>query len=480
MLLSFSSCPSIKYILQGVFIYTWGSLTKLIPFLCYMFLIPFQDLEYYYWITYILITIINIFILFEVIASYMVLIKEGDTQIRCSDILRAPHINQIESHNPRIRLGIILVGYLPNEIDILPLTIKYLYQKMTFDLSYLFLCLVYNGSDKVKDIKKKEAFQEFLQQQKDNNTNPLIYFSYYDDVLSTSKSENINQGIDILSSIGVNYIGLLDSDHWPHPNTFDIIVKRFQESDHPDVIQGRCCIRRDKSLLSHIVACEFDQIYAIHHLGGSYIRGYGLFCGSNGYWKTQVLKDIRMNKNMLVEDIDASYRAIEKGYKIVYCRSAISTEEAPPSWKSWSKQRTRWAAGWMEITLTHFIKMLKSKKTNLHQKIATFLFLPLREIFEYLSFHTLLTAISFYLRCHSCQSKIMAWLIMLNFVVPFILFYSAIFQGMSGHPLVMKIFYPFISVFYGIMKGSIVMSAHGKLMVGRVRWYITPRKLILD
>ena len=158
----FENHPRIKLGCQKLFIYTWGLITKIIPFLCYMFLVPFSDLEYFYWSVYIFITFINIMILSEVIASFVVLIREGDTQIRYSDILRACPVSQIPDVNgpgkEKTRMGIILVGYLPNEINILPQTLKYLHEKMNLDLCEIFLCLIVNGAQKVEEGR----YQQFL------------------------------------------------------------------------------------------------------------------------------------------------------------------------------------------------------------------------------------------------------------------------------------------------------------------------------
>ena len=41
--------------------------------------------------------------------------------------------------------------------------------------------------------------------------------------------------------------------------------------------------------------------------------GFGVFGGSNGFWKTPLLQRIGMNGGMLTEDIDSSMRVLEEG-----------------------------------------------------------------------------------------------------------------------------------------------------------------------
>ena len=65
--------------------------------------------------------------------------------------------------------------------------------------------------------------------------------------------------------------------------------------------------RRD-GYLQRSVTSEFEAIYAVAHPGRARVHGFGIFGGSNGYWKTPVLRRTRMRGFMLTEDIDSSMR----------------------------------------------------------------------------------------------------------------------------------------------------------------------------
>jgi len=65
------------------------------------------------------------------------------------------------------------------------------------------------------------------------------------------------------------------------------------------------------------------------------------FGGSNGYWKAEILKEIRMDGSMLTEDIDSSIRATLAGYKIGYSGDVISSELSPLREATLKKQRLR-------------------------------------------------------------------------------------------------------------------------------------------
>jgi cellulose synthase/poly-beta-1,6-N-acetylglucosamine synthase-like glycosyltransferase len=54
----------------------------------------------------------------------------------------------------------------------------------------------------------------------------------------------------------------------------------------------------------------------------------------------------------VTEDADLGYRLARAGYRVAILDSATA-EEAPPRWRVWRRQRTRWQKGWMQTYLVH-------------------------------------------------------------------------------------------------------------------------------
>ena len=104
-----------------------------------------------------------------------------------------------------------------------------------------------------------------------------------------------------------------------------------------------------------MIAVEFDKIYAVSHPGRAATWGFGLFTGSNGYWRSTLLRDLRMNGDMLTEDIDSSLRAVSRGAKTVHDLNVVSYELAPTTLKSFWNQRLRWAQGWAQASSKHIV-----------------------------------------------------------------------------------------------------------------------------
>lgn len=91
--------------------------------------------------------------------------------------------------------------------------------------------------------------------------------------------------------------------------------------------------------------------------------GFGLFCGSNGYWRTSLLREMKMDGDMLTEDIDSALRAFSRGCKTVHDLNVTSYELAPTTFSAFWKQRLRWAQGWAQASMRH-LKMVYSRVNN--------------------------------------------------------------------------------------------------------------------
>ena len=153
---------------------------------------------------------------------------------------------------------------------------------------------------------------------------------------------------------------MFDADHHPEPPAFRRAWRWL--SNGYDVVQGHCVIRNgDASLVARTVAVEFESIYAVSHPGRTALHGFGIFGGSNGYWRTSLLAETRMHGNMLTEDIDSTLRVLAAGAKIASDPALVSYELAPTNARSLWKQRARWAQGWFQVSRKHLWLTFRSK-----------------------------------------------------------------------------------------------------------------------
>jgi cellulose synthase/poly-beta-1,6-N-acetylglucosamine synthase-like glycosyltransferase len=204
---------------------------------------------------------------------------------------------------------------------------------------------------------------------------------------STSKAQNVNAALHVADG---EVIGIFDADHHPMQGAFDRAWQWLGDPEEPaDVVQGHCVIRNgEDSALARLVAVEFEQIYAVSHPGRATLHGFGIFGGSNGYWRASALERIRLRGSYLTEDIEASMRVLAAGGRIVNDPGLLSRELAPETPSALWKQRMRWAQGWFQVSLRHLGPILRSHELSLRQKAGATYLLAWREVYPWLSLMT--------------------------------------------------------------------------------------------
>ena len=269
---------------------------------------------------------------------------------------------------PAPRASAVIAAYLPNEADTILETVHhFLTQQYAGGLQ---IVLAYNTPYPMA----VEAELALLADQ-----HPGLTVLRVPD--STSKAQNVNAALHVAQG---EFVGIFDADHHPMPGSFDRAWRWI--SDGADVVQGHCVIRNgDESALAKLVAVEFEQIYAVSHPGRASLHGFGIFGGSNGYWRASALERIRLRGSFLTEDIEASMRVLSAGGRIVNDPGLISHELAPETPGALWKQRMRWAQGWFQVSLRHLGPILRSTSLSLRQKLGATYLLGWREVYPWLS-----------------------------------------------------------------------------------------------
>ncbi|KAF2644162.1 N-acetylglucosaminyltransferas-like protein [Massarina eburnea CBS 473.64] len=284
-------------------------------------------------------------------------------------------------HDQLLILDLLIVAYLPNEQDIIMDRALYALEQIDYPTDKIRINILYNTPHTIEPL---ETELHHL---------PLRY--PHARVIkvpnSTSKADNLNYFLTL--DTGSDLIAIYDCDHYPHPNGPRWAMERFKADEEIDIVQGRCVVfNTEDSFLASMIAVEFDKIYAVSHPGRATMWGFGLFCGSNGYWRTSLLREMKMDGDMLTEDIDSALRAFSRGSKTVHDLNVTSYELAPTTFPAFWKQRLRWAQGWAQASLKH-LKMVYDKPSSpLHEnynrsctaRFGVFSLLLIREASYYL------------------------------------------------------------------------------------------------
>lgn len=272
-------------------------------------------------------------------------------------------------------IDIVIVAYLPNEKDIIRNQVLYACEELVYPKEKLRINLVYNTPKAIEPLESELAL---LPQQYKNLRVIKVPGS-------KSKADNLNYFFTVKSDADI--IGIFDSDHCPHPHNPRWAAERFLADQTVDIVQGRCVVHNtNESFYAKMIAIEFDKIYAISHPGRSRMFGFGLFCGSNGYWKAPLLRAHKMHGDMLTEDIDSALRAYGEGKRAVHDMNVISFEMAPNAFKAFWKQRLRWAQGWTQASIKHMPLMWTNPpngKRGMDERFGVFSLLFVRELSYY-------------------------------------------------------------------------------------------------
>lgn len=243
-----------------------------------------------------------------------------------------------------LHLDLIIVAYLPNEKDIIMDRVHYALEEIRYPKDKITINVVYNTPNPIEPLETE------LRELEAQNFNLRVV----NVPNSTSKAHNLNYFLSL--DTGSDVIAIFDCDHYMHPYGPRWAIERFMQDKDVDIVQGRCVVfNAGVSIMTAMVSVEFDKIYAVSHPGRSALWGFGLFTGSNGYWRASLLRELRMDSSMLTEDIDSSLRALSWGAKIVHDLNVVSYELAPITLRSLWNQRLRWAQGWAQASMKYLV-----------------------------------------------------------------------------------------------------------------------------
>jgi cellulose synthase/poly-beta-1,6-N-acetylglucosamine synthase-like glycosyltransferase len=404
-------------------------------------------------------------------------------------------------HDQLLVLDLLIVAYLPNEQNIIMDRAIYALEQIDYPKDKIRINILYNTP------KAIEPLETELHQLTERYSHARVIKVPN----STSKADNLNYYFSL--DTGSDLIAIYDCDHYPHPNSPRWAAERFIADPEVDIVQGRCVVfNSEDTLLTSMIAVEFDKIYAVSHPGRAAMWGFGLFCGSNGYWRTSLLRDLKMDGEMLTEDIDSALRAFSRGSKTVHDLNVTSYELAPTTISAFWKQRLRWAQGWAQASIKH-VKMVYDKpmdplhpnySRNFTARFGVLSLLLIREASYYLVTQYTCLVLSFLIvkfptsgaelwKLVYFQYPVSQWLFIIRFVRPFHVSCSANTRYCSLICLVatlwitnqvksefvsrrMIIIFSIQYPFYLVLSATIGLYGHARQLIGYSSWNPTARK----
>lgn len=142
------------------------------------------------------------------------------------------------------------------------------------------------------------------------------------------------------------FIAVLDADFMPAPEFLRAMVGAFRDP-RVGAVQSRWGhANRDWSLLTRVQALLLDTHFSIEQVGRSELGCFVNFNGSAGVWRASTIRDAGdWSARTLTEDLDLSYRAQLRGWRIVYVDRVLASAELPTNLPALRIQQRRWMRG---------------------------------------------------------------------------------------------------------------------------------------
>ena len=186
-------------------------------------------------------------------------------------------------------------------------------------------------------------------------------------------------------------IAIFDADFTPHPQFIKQLVPYFND-EKTGLVQARWShLNKEENALTRIQTILLDTHFSIEQTGRANAGYFINFCGTAGIWRKQCIEDAGgWDGEVLSEDLDLSYRAQLRGWKMVYNQQIEVPAELPSVIEAFKIQQFRWTKGMAQIS-RKTIKAILQASLPFEKKMHGIFHLLSSFVFVCLFFNALLT-----------------------------------------------------------------------------------------
>ncbi len=144
-----------------------------------------------------------------------------------------------------------------------------------------------------------------------------------------------------------DYVAIFDADFVPHPGFLLRALPLFHMKGRVAIVQGRWeHLNRDQNRLTRAQAVGVDAHFRVEQYARAARGAFLNFNGTAGVWSRAAIEDAGgWRGDTLTEDLDLSYRAQLRGWRIVFDPELEVPAELPPTLGAYKSQQRRWACG---------------------------------------------------------------------------------------------------------------------------------------
>ncbi|MBW6478332.1 MAG: glycosyltransferase family 2 protein [Bacteroidales bacterium] len=170
-----------------------------------------------------------------------------------------------------------------------------------------------------------------------------------------------------------DFIAIFDADFLPDPDFLKKTLPHFEDSRIGAVQTRWGHINRDYSILSRLQAFALDVHFTIEQAGRNSKDYFINFNGTAGVWRKDAIIDAgNWQGDTLVEDLDLSYRAQIRGWKIKYLEDVVTPAELPVEFNAIKNQQFRWIKGGAQNFIKNSSSVLNARLPFLTKVNALF------------------------------------------------------------------------------------------------------------
>jgi cellulose synthase/poly-beta-1,6-N-acetylglucosamine synthase-like glycosyltransferase len=172
-----------------------------------------------------------------------------------------------------------------------------------------------------------------------------------------------------LSRSSSEFVAVFDADFVPPPDYLRNLIPEFTADPGLGMVQARWGhLNPRQNMLTRAMALAFDCFFTVDQVARSYSGLLMNFNGSAGVLRRACIDEAGgWQHDTLVEDMDLSYRAQIKGWRIKYRLDVVVPGELPATVIALKQQQYRWAKGATQVLRKLFRPLLASDKPLLHK-----------------------------------------------------------------------------------------------------------------
>jgi cellulose synthase/poly-beta-1,6-N-acetylglucosamine synthase-like glycosyltransferase len=177
---------------------------------------------------------------------------------------------------------------------------------------------------------------------------------------------------EALSTTKAEYLAIFDADFVPPPCFLQQVLPYFSKDPRIGMVQTRWgYLNRNANMLTRTQALFLDGHQVVEQVARSRSDLLFNFNGSGGVWRSECIRDCGgWHWDTLSEDIDISYRAQLKNWKLIFLPELIVPTEVPMTMSMFKKQQYRWTFGHIQVFRKLFPTIWTAPGLNLAQRLG--------------------------------------------------------------------------------------------------------------